>query len=163
MAVMAMVRHVRVGVRVCVRGLRGGARVLRRAQGLLARRGVGVAGCHHGRRHGLLRRGKHLWRKRWLLITSSPHPPPNVSVSRFPSTAVVNTQSCTHMISRGTPSSSSCAAAVAILAGTPLCGGGVGVLALACNRGDGIEHLRGHVAWEGVDSSCQVLEEEGTC
>lgn len=60
------------------------------------------------------------------------------------------------MISRGAPSSSSRAAAVAVLAGAPLCGGGVWVLALACDCCDGTEHLRGHVAWERVDSPCQV-------
>lgn len=60
------------------------------------------------------------------------------------------------MISRGAPSSSSCAATVAVLTGSPLCGGGVWVLALACDCSDGTEHLRGHVAWEGVDSSRQV-------
>lgn len=59
------------------------------------------------------------------------------------------------MVSRGT-ASSPCAAAVAVLAGAPLCWGGVGVLALACDCGDGIEHLGGHVAWESVDSSRQV-------
>jgi len=62
------------------------------------------------------------------------------------------------MISRGAPSSSSCAATVAVLTGAPLCGGGVWVLALACDCGDGTEHLRGHVAWEGVDSSRQVCD-----
>lgn len=57
------------------------------------------------------------------------------------------------MISRGAASPSSCAAAVAVLAGAPLCRGGVGVLVLARHRGDGVEHLGSHVAWEGVDGS----------
>lgn len=60
------------------------------------------------------------------------------------------------MISRRAPSSSSCAATIAILAGAPLCRGCVGVLALACDCSNSIEHLRSHVSWEGVDSSCQV-------
>lgn len=60
------------------------------------------------------------------------------------------------MISRCAPSSSSRAAAVTVLAGAPLCRGGVGVLALARDCGDGVEHLRSHVAWEGVDCSSQV-------
>lgn len=59
------------------------------------------------------------------------------------------------MIGRRAPSTS-CAATVAVLAGAPLCRCGVGVLTLARDCGDGIEHLRCHVAWEGVDSSCQV-------
>lgn len=74
----------------------------------------------------------------------------------FPSMAVVNTKSCTYMIGRGASSSSSCATTIAVLAGAPLRRGGVGVLALACDCSNGTEHLRGHVAWEGVDSSRQV-------
>lgn len=74
----------------------------------------------------------------------------------FPFAVVFNFKSCTYMISRGAASSSPCASTVAVLTGAPLCGGGVWVLALACDCGDGTEHLRGHVAWEGIDSSCQV-------
>lgn len=61
-AVVGGVAGVRVAAvgRVRVRGLWRGARVLRRAQRLLAGGGVGVAGGHHGRGHGLLRSRKHL-------------------------------------------------------------------------------------------------------
>lgn len=60
-AVMAVVRNVApVCVTVRVRGLRRSAGILRRSQGLLARCGVRVAGGHHGRGHGLLRRSEDL-------------------------------------------------------------------------------------------------------
>lgn len=62
------------------------------------------------------------------------------------------------MISRWAPSSSSCASTIAVLAGAPLCRGGVGVLALACDCSNGAEHLRCHVAWKGVDGSGQVWD-----
>lgn len=45
-----------------------------------------------------------------------------------------------HMVSRGA-ASPSCAPTISILAGAPLCRGGVGVLALACDCSDGAEHL----------------------
>lgn len=57
---------------------------------------------------------------------------------------------------RGRAASSTGASAVAILAGAPLCGGGIGVLALARDRRNGIEHLGGHVAWQRVDHTRQV-------
>lgn len=61
-AVVGGVAGVRVAAvrRVRVRGLWRGAGVLRRAQCLLAGGGVGVAGGHHGRGHGLLGSSKHL-------------------------------------------------------------------------------------------------------
>lgn len=61
------------------------------------------------------------------------------------------------MISRGAAASSG-AAAVAVLAGAPLRRRGVGVLPLARDRGDGVEHLGGHVAGERVDGARQVWE-----
>lgn len=45
-----------------------------------------------------------------------------------------------HMVSRGAPAPS-CAPTITILAGAPLCRGGVGVLALGCDGSDGVEHL----------------------
>ena len=48
------------------------------------------------------------------------------------------------------------APAVGVLAGAPLRRGGVGVLALARHRGDGVEHLGGHVGREGADRSGKV-------
>lgn len=65
--VMAAVRSVAVMWKVlvvCVRRLRGGAGVLWGAQGLLAGRGVGVAGGHHGCGYGLLRCSEHLQKTR---------------------------------------------------------------------------------------------------
>ena len=65
-AVVAVGWQLRGAVRVRVGGLRGGAGVLGSAQCLLARCGVRVAGCHQGRRDGLLRCGEDLeqrWRK----------------------------------------------------------------------------------------------------
>lgn len=59
------------------------------------------------------------------------------------------------MIGRRAASSAG-AAAVAVLAGTPLCRGSVGVLVLRRHRVDGVEHLGGHVARQRIDHPCQV-------
>lgn len=61
-AMVGGVASVRVAAmrRMRVRRLRRRAGVLWRAQRLLAGGGVGVAGGHHGRGHGLLRSRKHL-------------------------------------------------------------------------------------------------------
>lgn len=64
-----------------------------------------------------------------------------------------NLQGSTHMIRRRASSSTTCAASITVLAGAPLSRGGVGILALACDCSNGIEHLRGHVAGESVDGS----------
>lgn len=61
------------------------------------------------------------------------------------------------MISAAAASSSCTAAsAVTILTGGPLSRCGVGVLALSCDRCDGVEHLGCHVSWKSVHSSSQV-------
>lgn len=132
-----------------VGGLRRGAGVLRRSQGLLAGRGVGVAGGHHGRGHGLLGRSKDLQKKnhRSTSGTSGNELGPALEPSPPPP----------HMISRGAAASSG-APAVAVLAGAPLRRRGVGVLPLARDRSDGVEHLGGHVAGERIDGTRQVWE-----
>lgn len=151
-----------------VRRLWGGAGVLRRAKRLLARSGVGVARCHEGRRNGLLRCRKYLESHGHeakcekgnirgtlnvvSLVTLKDVKQPQTSGKHPRPFRIVEN---THVISRGAPASS-CAPPIAVLARAPLRGGGVGVLALACDCGDGVEHLRGHVTRERVDSTCQV-------
>lgn len=60
------------------------------------------------------------------------------------------------MIGAAAAPSPGAAATVRVLAGGPLGRGRVRVLTLACYRGDGIEHLRGHVGREGADCSGQI-------
>ena len=63
----------------------------------------------------------------------------------------------TYVVGTAAAPSAGAASTVAVLAGRPLSRGGVGILpTLAGYRSDGIEHLRGHVGWEGTDCSSQV-------
>lgn len=60
------------------------------------------------------------------------------------------------MVGAAAPATTAAACAVSILAGGPLCWCGVGVLALSGHRGNGIEHLGGHVSRKGIYCPGQV-------
>ena len=99
-----------------------------------------------------------LWRPSWWALQSpvnghrlvkDDHP-----LSLFPTLCRAFPPQATYVVSATAPS----AATIAILAGGPLCWGGIRVLALAGHGSNGIEHLRGHVLGQGVHSPRQICK-----